>query len=106
MMNLTIREVIAVVGVLAAFLTALVSLIGLRWNKQAFEVKDEQLGTLRLQLDALRDRTPAELQKQMVALKDLMESEVSRLQKSLADQTKSFVKKVRKFQMRSGRFRQ
>jgi hypothetical protein len=84
-MKLTIQEVIAVVGVLTAFLTALVSLIGLRWNKQALEAKDAQLGSLKQQLDALRDRTPAELQKQMVALKDLMESEVSRLQKSLEE---------------------
>jgi len=84
-MNLTIQEVIAIVGVLAAFLTALVSLIGLRWNKQALEAKDAQLSSLKQQLDALRDRTPAELQKQMVALRDLMESEVSRLQKSLED---------------------
>ena len=37
-MTITIQEVIAVVGVLSAFLTALVSLIGLRWNKQALEV--------------------------------------------------------------------
>ena len=68
-MKLTIQEVIAIVGVLTAFLTALVSLIGLRWNKQALEAKDAQLAALKQQLEALRDRTPAELQKQVVALK-------------------------------------
>lgn len=73
------------VGVLAAFLTALVSLVGLRWNKQALDAKDAQLGNLRQQLDALKDRTPSEIHKQVVALKELMESEVSRLQTSLEE---------------------
>jgi hypothetical protein len=82
-MKTSIQEVIAVVGVLAAFISALVSLIGLRWNKQAIEAKEAQLGSLKQQLDALRDRTPAELQKQMVALKELMESEVGRLRRDL-----------------------
>src|SRR5262245_29910754 len=84
-MKLSIQEVIAIVGVLTAFLTALVSLIGLRWNRQALEAKDAQLGSLKHQLDALQDRTPAELQKQVVALKELMESEVNRIQKNLED---------------------
>jgi hypothetical protein len=84
-MKLSIQEVIALVGVLTAFLTALVSLIGLRWNRQALEAKEAQLSNLKQQLDALRDRTPAELQKQMVALKELMESEVDHLKKSLTN---------------------
>jgi hypothetical protein len=84
-MKLSIQEVIAVVGILTAFLTALVALIGLRRNKQALEAKDAQLGSLKQQLEALRDRNPAELQKQVVALKELMESEFSRLQKKLEE---------------------
>ena len=84
-LNLTIQEVIAVVGVLAAFMTALLSLIGLRWNRQALEAKDAQLGTLKQQMEALRDRTPSEIHKQIVALKDLMESEIARLQTNLQD---------------------
>lgn len=82
-MSISITEVVALVGVLTAFLTALVAAIGLRWNKQTMTAKDAQLDTLRQQLEALRDRTPAELQKQMIALKDLMESETTRLQSSL-----------------------
>lgn len=78
-MTLTVPEVIALVGVLSAFLTALVSLIGLRWNRQALEAKDAQAASLKQQIEALRDRTPAELQKQVVALKELMELEVTRL---------------------------
>jgi hypothetical protein len=50
-MKLTIQEVIAIVGVLTAFLTALVSLIGLRWNKQALEARDAQLDSLKQQLE-------------------------------------------------------
>jgi hypothetical protein len=83
MKQLTIQEVIAVIGVVTAFLTALISLFGLRWSKQVFDAKDAQMDTLKQQLEALRDRTPAELQKQMIALKELMESEVSRLRASL-----------------------
>ena len=82
-MNLTIPEVIAVVGVLAAFLTALVSLVSLRWSKQAFDAKDAQLSTLKQQLDAVKERSPAELHKQVVALKDMMGEQISRLENSL-----------------------
>lgn len=82
-MTPTIQETIAVVGVLSAFLTALVSLIGMRWNKQALDAKDAQMASLKQQVDSIKDRTPAELHKQVVALKELMEAEVAHLQKSL-----------------------
>jgi hypothetical protein len=80
---MNIQETVAVAGVLTAFLTATVALIGLRWNKQAAEAKDAEISSLKSQISVLESQSPASLSTQFAALRNAMEQEILDLRKQL-----------------------
>ena len=83
--NLDLREVIAVVGVFAAMLTALISLITVRWSKHAFTAKDSEISQLKQQIAGLKEVTPAELRKQLVALRESFDETTIQLRADLTE---------------------
>ena len=56
---MTIPEIVGVVAVLSAFLTAVVAVIGVRWSKQVVETKDAEISGLKTQVVALKDQVSA-----------------------------------------------
>lgn len=80
---MTVQETVAIVGVLSAFLGALVALMGLRWSKQAVDAKDAQIAALRQQVDQWKDMSPGSVQTHVRALKELLEPQIEELRQNL-----------------------
>ncbi len=75
--ELKITEIVAIIGVLSALLTAVVSLLGYRWSKQVVESKDAQIAGLKEQVSALKDFSPDSVKKQSQAIIDTLKDDLS-----------------------------
>ncbi len=82
--ELSIPEIVAIVGVLSTLLAALVGLIGYKWSKQAFDSKDAQIAVMREQIVALKDLAPDTVRKQNQAVVDSLNTELTSLRAELS----------------------
>jgi len=79
-----ITDVLAIVGVLSGFLTAVVGLIGYRWSKQVVEAKDAQIAGLKEQIGSLKDLSPETVKKQSQAVIESIRDELATVRLELA----------------------
>ncbi|RSE98386.1 hypothetical protein [Achromobacter aegrifaciens] len=82
--ELSISEVVAILGVLSTLLAALVGLIGYKWSRQAFDSKDAQIAVMREQIVALKDLAPDTVRKQNQAVVDSLNAELTSLRADLS----------------------
>ena len=96
--NIKLTDVVAALGVLTAFVTALVGLLSYRSSKQVIEAKDAQIAGLKEQIVALKDLSPEAVKKQSQAVIDTLQARVSSLQDELAAVRKKLREKSEQLQ--------
>jgi hypothetical protein len=82
--DLKVTDIVAILGVLSALVTAVVGLIGYRWSKQVVEAKDAQINGLKEQISGLKDLSPESVKKQSQAIIDSLKSEISTIRGELS----------------------
>lgn len=84
--NLKVTDIVAIVGVLSAFLSACVALIGFRWSRQVLDARDAQISVLKEQIAALKDQAPDVLRKQHQVIINALNDEINSLRTELSYQ--------------------
>ena len=82
--DLKINDIVAVIGVLSTFLTAIIGLIGYRWSKQVVEAKEAQIATLKEQITALKDLSPETIKKQSQSIIESLQTEIATVRNELS----------------------